>query len=85
MQTPEEVAAMLRLKGVWLGIRRIAGELGCSRTTVRGSIAAGGRGRQRQFEDEDGGACYIETHEPETYAGHFRLHLVELTARRLRF
>ena len=40
---------------------------------------------QRQFEDEDGGVCYIETHEPEIYAGHFKLHLVELTARRLRF
>ena len=40
---------------------------------------------QRQFEDEDGGVCYIETHEPESYAGHFKLHLVELTARRLRF
>jgi hypothetical protein len=40
---------------------------------------------QRQFEDEDGGVCYIETHEPESYAGHFRLHLAELTARRLRF
>ena len=40
---------------------------------------------QRQFEDEDGGVCYIETHEPETYAGHFRLRLVELTAMRLRF
>ena len=40
---------------------------------------------QRQFEDEDGGVCYIETHEPEIYAGHFKLHLMELTARRLRF
>jgi len=40
---------------------------------------------QRQFEDEDGGVCYIETHEPESYAGHFKLRLVELTARRLRF
>ena len=40
---------------------------------------------QRQFEDEDGGICYIETHEPDTYAGHFRLHLVELTTTRLLF
>ena len=40
---------------------------------------------QRQFEDEDGGVCYIETHAPESYAGHFKLRLVELTARRLRF
>lgn len=40
---------------------------------------------QRQFEDEDGGVCYIETHEPDTYAGHFRLHLVDLTTTRLLF
>jgi hypothetical protein len=40
---------------------------------------------QRQFEDEDSGVCYIETHEPDTYAGHFRLHLVELTTTRLLF
>ncbi len=40
---------------------------------------------QRQFEDDDGGVCYIETHEPDTYAGHFRLHLVELTTARLLF
>lgn len=40
---------------------------------------------QRQFEDDDGGVCYIETHEPDTYAGHFKLHLVELTATRLIF
>jgi len=39
---------------------------------------------QRQFEDDDGGVCYIETHDPGTYAGHFRLHLVELTATRSR-
>jgi hypothetical protein len=32
---------------------------------------------QRQFEDDDGGVCYIETHEPDRYAGHFRLRLVE--------
>jgi hypothetical protein len=40
---------------------------------------------QRQFEDEDSGVCYIETHESDTYAGHFRLHLVELTTTRLLF
>ena len=38
---------------------------------------------QRQFED--GSVCYIETHEPDTYAGHFRLHLIELTPKRLLF
>jgi hypothetical protein len=40
---------------------------------------------QRQFEDRDGGVCYIETHESDAYAGHFRLHLVELTTTRLLF
>ena len=40
---------------------------------------------QREFEDEDGGVCYIETHEPDSYAGHFRLQLVELTPKRLLF
>jgi len=40
---------------------------------------------QRQFEDEDDGVCYIETHEPDTYAGHFRLHVIELTTTRLLF
>ncbi len=40
---------------------------------------------QRQFEDDDGGVCYIETHDPDTYAGHFRLHLVEFGPSRLAF
>ena len=40
---------------------------------------------QRQFEDYDGGVCYIETHEPDSYAGHFRLHLVEFAPTRLVF
>jgi hypothetical protein len=40
---------------------------------------------QRQFEDDDGGVCYIETHEPDRYAGHFRLRLVEFTPSRLVF
>jgi len=51
MQAPEEVAAMLRLKALGWGVRRIAGEPGCSHTTVRRYIAAGGyvpyRGRGR--------------------------------------
>jgi len=34
---------------------------------------------QRQFEDDDGGVCYIETHDHDTYAGHFRLRLIEVT------
>jgi hypothetical protein len=37
---------------------------------------------QRQFEDYDGGVCYVETHEPDSYAGHFRLHLVEFAPTR---
>ena len=40
---------------------------------------------QRQFEDDDGGVCYIETHDHDTYAGHFRLKLIEFTATRLAF
>ena len=40
---------------------------------------------QRQFEDGDGSVCYIETHDPDSYAGHFKLHLVEFTATRLLF
>ena len=43
MQTPEEVAAMLRLKALGWGVRRIAGELGCSHVTVRRYLAEGGR------------------------------------------
>ena len=40
---------------------------------------------QRQFEDDDVSVCYIETHEPDRYAGHFRVHLVEFAASRLVF
>src|SRR2546421_9971614 len=51
MQTPDEVAVMLRLKALGWGVRRIAGELGCSHMTVRRYLAAGGwvayRGRGR--------------------------------------
>jgi transposase len=51
MQTPEEVAAMLRLKALEWGVRRIASALGCSHMTVRRYLAAGGwmpyRGRGR--------------------------------------
>ena len=42
MQTPDEVAAMLRLKGLGWGIKRIARELGCSHMTVRHYVAQGG-------------------------------------------
>jgi transposase len=51
MQTPEEVAAMLRLKSLGWGIRRIAREFGCSHMTVRRYVSSGGwvayRGRGR--------------------------------------
>jgi transposase len=51
MQTPDEVAAMLGLKALGWGVRRIAGELGCSHMTVRRYLSAGGwvayRGRGR--------------------------------------
>ncbi len=51
MQTPDDVAAMLRLKLLGWGIRRIAKELGCSHMTVRRYVAEGGwvayRGRGR--------------------------------------
>lgn len=35
MKAPDDVSAMLRLKALGWGARRIAAELGCSRTTVR--------------------------------------------------
>src|SRR5262245_41025921 len=40
---------------------------------------------QRQFEDDDGGVCYIETHDHDAYAGHFPLQLIEFTPTRLFF
>jgi hypothetical protein len=40
---------------------------------------------QRQFEDDDGGVCYVETHDHDTYTGHFRLRLIEFTPTRLAF
>ena len=42
MRTPDEVAAMLRLKALGWGIKRIARELGCSHMTVRRYLAEGG-------------------------------------------
>ena len=41
MQTPEDVAAMLRLRDLGWGTRRIARALGCSRTTVQRYVSAG--------------------------------------------
>lgn len=42
MLEPDEVAAMMRLHRLGWGTRRLAGEFGCSRTTVRRYVAAGG-------------------------------------------
>ncbi len=42
MRTPDEVAAMVRLKGLGWGVRRIAAEFGCSHETVRRYVAADG-------------------------------------------
>ena len=35
MKTPDDVSAMVRLKGLGWGAKRIAAELGCSKTTVK--------------------------------------------------
>jgi hypothetical protein len=37
---------------------------------------------QRQFEDPDGGRCYVETHD-EGYIGHFRLRSIGFSPSRL--
>jgi transposase len=42
MLTPEDVSAMVRLYQLGWGTKRIAAELGCSRTTVKRYIEAGG-------------------------------------------
>lgn len=42
MKTPDDVAAMLRLKVCGWGIKRIARELGCSHHTVKHYVTAGG-------------------------------------------
>ena len=42
MQTPEAVAAMRRLYELGWGLRRIAGELGCSRNTVKRHLGRSG-------------------------------------------
>src|SRR6185503_20665514 len=42
MKTPDDVAAMVRLKACGWGIKRIARELGCSPHTVKHYVAAGG-------------------------------------------
>jgi transposase len=42
MRVPDEVAAMVRLRMLGWGTRRIAAELGCDRETVQRYLAAGG-------------------------------------------
>jgi transposase len=42
MKTPDDVAAMMRLKSLGWGAKRIARELGCSHHTVKGYLAVGG-------------------------------------------
>ena len=42
MRTPDEVAAMVRLKALGWGAKRIAAELGCARNTVRRWLVNGG-------------------------------------------
>lgn len=51
MQTPEAVAAMRRLYELGWGLRRIAGELGCSRNTVKRHLGGGG------WRSPTGGRC----------------------------
>lgn len=41
MLEPDEVSAMLRLKQLGWGTKRLAKEFGCSRTTVKAYAAAG--------------------------------------------
>ena len=50
MLEPEEVSAMLRLKELGWGAKRIARELGISRNTVKDYVAAGGWTPYRQPE-----------------------------------
>lgn len=42
MRTPDEVSAMVQLKALGWGVRRIAREIGCSHVTVRRYLAQGG-------------------------------------------
>lgn len=42
MKAPDEVSAMLKLKALGWGVKRIASELGCSKHTVKRWLSAGG-------------------------------------------
>jgi len=50
MRAPDDVAAMLRLKALGWGTKRIAAELGCSRNTVKKYLEAGGWAEYRKPE-----------------------------------
>ena len=50
MLTPDEVAAMLGLRGLGWGAKRIAAEFGCSRNTVKRYLGLGGWARCRRSE-----------------------------------
>jgi transposase len=50
MLTPDEVAAMLGLRGLGWGAKRIAAEFGCSRNTVKRYLGLGGWARCRRPE-----------------------------------
>lgn len=50
MRTPEEVSAIVRLKALGWGVRRIAGEIGCSHMTVRRYLAQGAWAAYRRPE-----------------------------------
>lgn len=52
MQTPEDVALMLRLKAAGLGIKQIAHKLGCSKNTVRRYVRSGGHVAYKRPERE---------------------------------
>lgn len=66
MQTPEEAAAMLRLKALGWGIRHIWEELGCSHMTVRRYVAAGdyvpylGRGQNKKWKQRRAETAYTK-------------------------
>src|SRR5918994_2499318 len=50
MLTPDEVAAMLGLRGLGWGAKRIAAEFGCSRNTVKRYLGLGGWARCRRTQ-----------------------------------
>ncbi len=42
MRTPDDVSAMVKLRDLGWGVKRIAVELGCSKNTVKRWLAVGG-------------------------------------------